>query len=94
VPSGKFTANAAWPVLATIAVNLTCATGTLTGTIRAKATTGTIRRNHPPETDRPPREDLLLGPAHHTPPTQKLALGTPMDNPLHQPSGRPISSTI
>jgi hypothetical protein len=44
LPSGKFTANAAWLVLAVIAFNLTRAAATLTGTQLAKATTGTIRR--------------------------------------------------
>ena len=44
LPSGKFTANAAWLVLAVIAFNLTRAAATLTGPHLAKATTGTIRR--------------------------------------------------
>ena len=44
LPPVKFTANAAWLVLATIAFNLTCAVGTLTGSTLAKATTGTISR--------------------------------------------------
>ncbi len=44
LPSGVFTANAAWLVLAVIAFNLTRATATLTGPELAKATTGTIRR--------------------------------------------------
>ena len=44
LPSGKFTANAAWLVLAVMAFNLTRAAGTLTGTTLAKATTATIRR--------------------------------------------------
>ena len=44
LPSGKFTANAAWLVLAVIAFNLTRAAATLTGTDLAKATTATIRR--------------------------------------------------
>lgn len=44
LPSGKFTANAAWLVLAVMAFNLTRAAATLTGTSMAKATTGTIRR--------------------------------------------------
>ena len=41
--SGKFTANAAWLVLAAMAFNLTRAAGTLASTFHAKATTGTIR---------------------------------------------------
>jgi Transposase DDE domain group 1 len=45
LPSGKFTANAAWLVLAVVAFNLTRATATLTRQPRlAKATTATIRR--------------------------------------------------
>jgi len=44
LPSGKFTANAAWLVLAVMAFNLTRAAGTLTGPTLAKATTGTLRR--------------------------------------------------
>ena len=44
LPSGKFTANAAWLVLAVMAFNLTRAAATLVGTSMAKATTGTIRR--------------------------------------------------
>ena len=44
LPSGKFTANAAWLVLAVIAFNLTRAAGTLTGEpALAKSTTATIR---------------------------------------------------
>jgi hypothetical protein len=44
LPSGKFTANAAWLVLAVIAFNLTRAAATITGSGLAKATTATIRR--------------------------------------------------
>jgi hypothetical protein len=44
LPSGVFTANAAWLVLAVIAFNLTRATTTLAGPALAKATTGTARR--------------------------------------------------
>ena len=44
LPSGKFTANAAWLVLAVIAFNLTRTAATITGTDLAKATTATIRR--------------------------------------------------
>jgi hypothetical protein len=44
LPSGKFTANAAWLVLAVMAFNLTRAAGTLSGAQLAKATTATIRR--------------------------------------------------
>jgi len=44
LPSGKFTANAAWLVLAVMAFNLTRAAATLTGPRLARATTATIRR--------------------------------------------------
>ena len=44
LPSGSFTANAAWLVLAVIAFDLTRAVATLTGQQLAKATTGTVRR--------------------------------------------------
>ena len=44
LPSGKFTANSAWLILATIAFNLTRAAATLAGGPHAKATTATIRR--------------------------------------------------
>ncbi len=43
LPSGKFTANAAWLVLAAMAFNLTRAAGVLTSAFHARATTGTIR---------------------------------------------------
>jgi Transposase DDE domain group 1 len=44
LPSGKFTANAAWLLLSVMTFNLTRAAGTITGTAIAKATTATIRR--------------------------------------------------
>jgi Transposase DDE domain group 1 len=44
LPSGKFTANAAWLVLAVMAFNLTRAAATIAGPDMAKATTATIRR--------------------------------------------------
>lgn len=44
LPSGKFTANSAWLVLAAAAFNLTRAAGTLASALHAKATTATIRR--------------------------------------------------
>ncbi|MFF4764435.1 IS1380 family transposase [Streptomyces sp. NPDC001292] len=44
LPSGKFTANAAWLTLATLAHNLTRALGTLASAFHAKARPGTIRR--------------------------------------------------
>ena len=44
LPSGIFTANADWLVLATIAFNLSRAIGTLAGTDLGTARSGTIRR--------------------------------------------------
>jgi hypothetical protein len=44
LPSGRFAANSAWLVLASIAFNLTRAIGAIAGGQHAKATTGTIRR--------------------------------------------------
>src|SRR3954471_11541753 len=44
LPSGKFSANAAWLVLAVIAFNLTRTAATITGPGLARATTATIRR--------------------------------------------------
>ncbi|WP_217547987.1 transposase [Streptomyces sp. GbtcB6] len=44
LPSGKFTANAAWLTLATVAHNLTRALGILASAFHAKARTGAIRR--------------------------------------------------
>jgi hypothetical protein len=43
LPSGKFTANAAWLALAAIAFNLTRAAGALASTVHARATTATVR---------------------------------------------------
>jgi Transposase DDE domain group 1 len=43
LPSGSFTANAAWAVLWAIAHNLTRAAGVLAGTFHARTTTATIR---------------------------------------------------
>ena len=44
LPSGSFSANSAWLVLATIAFNLTRAAGALASVFHAKATTATIRQ--------------------------------------------------
>jgi hypothetical protein len=45
LPSGKFTANAAWLAIAAIAHNLLRAAGTLAGRRHARARTATIRRD-------------------------------------------------
>jgi hypothetical protein len=44
LPSGVFTANPAWRVLAVIAFNLTCASGSIAAADLAKATTATLPR--------------------------------------------------
>ena len=45
LPSGHFTANAAWTVIAAIAQNLLRAAGALAGPLHAKARAATIRRD-------------------------------------------------
>ena len=76
LPSGKFTANAAWLVLAVIAFNLTRAAATLTANLRV-ARGATIRRkiiNVPARLARPQRRPRLHLPAHwpHATPWQAL----------------------
>ena len=69
LPSGRFTANAAWLVLAVIAFNLTRAAATLTGPRLAKARTGTIRRT------------LITVPARIASSARRLTLHLPRDWP-------------
>ena len=69
LPSGNFTANAAWLVLATIAFNLSRAVGTLTGTELSKARSGTIRRK------------LISVPARISTSARKLVLHLPVSWP-------------
>lgn len=69
LPSGKFTANAAWLVCAVIAFNLTRAAATLTGPGLAKSTTATIRRT------------LITVPARIASSARKLRLHLPADWP-------------
>jgi len=67
LPSGVFTANAAWGVLWAIAHNLTRATGVLAGTFHARATTSTIRAhliNVPARLARSARRMTLHLPEH------------------------------
>ena len=66
LPSGVFTANAAWTVLWAIAHNLTRAAGTLASSFHARATTATIRAhliNVPARTARSARRVTLHLPA-------------------------------
>jgi hypothetical protein len=69
LPSGKFNANAAWLVCATIVFNLTRTAGALASTFHAKATTATIR-NH-----------LITVPAQIARTARKLVLYLPQDWP-------------
>ena len=67
LPSAKFTANAAWLVLAVMAFNLTRAAATATGPTLARATTATIRRkliNVPARIASSARRVTLHLPAH------------------------------
>lgn len=67
LPSGTFTANAAWAVLWAIAHNLTRAAGALAGTFHARATTATIRAhliNIPARLARSARRVILHLPQH------------------------------
>lgn len=69
LPSGRFTANAAWLVLAVIAFNLTRAAATITGRQLAKATTATIRAT------------LISVPARVATSARRLTLHLPTDWP-------------
>ena len=69
LPSGKFTANAAWLVLAAIAFNLTHAAGTLASPFHARATGATIRRQ------------LIAVPARIAHSARRLHLHLPRDWP-------------
>jgi Transposase DDE domain group 1 len=69
LPSGRFTANAAWLVLAVIAFNLTRAAATLTGPALAKSRTATIRRT------------LISVPARIASSARRLTLHLPRDWP-------------
>ncbi|MFV9452588.1 IS1380 family transposase [Rhodococcus sp. NM-2] len=70
LPSGRFTANAAWLVCAVMAFNLTRAAGTLTGDPKlTRATTGTLRRT------------LVSVPARIASSARRLTLHLPQDWP-------------
>ena len=73
LPSGKFTANAAWLVLAVIAFNLTRAAATMTGEpTLAKSTTATIRRK------------LVTVPARVASSARRITLHLPEGWPWHE----------
>lgn len=69
LPSGVFTANAAWLILAVIAFNLTRAAGTICGSQHARATTATLRRK------------LIAIPTRISTSARKLRLHLPTDWP-------------
>lgn len=69
LPSGKFTANAAWLVLAAIAFNLLRAAGCLAGAAHARATTATLRTR------------LITVPARLARSARRLTLHLPLDWP-------------
>ncbi len=72
LPSGRFSANAAWLVLAVIAFNLTRAAATLTGPALAKSRTATIRAT------------LITVPARIASSARRLTLHLPRDWPWEQ----------
>ncbi len=73
LPSGKFTANAAWLVLAVIAFNLTRASAHMTGDpALAKSTTATIRRK------------LVTVPARIASSARRITLHLPQAWPWHE----------
>jgi hypothetical protein len=73
LPSGVFTANAAWLVLAALAFNLTRAAATVADHRLAKATTGTIRRK------------LIAVPARIASSARRLTLHLPAAWPWEKP---------
>jgi hypothetical protein len=81
LPSGKFTANAAWLVLAVMAFNLTRAAAALTGPTLAKATTATIRRK------------LINVPARIARSARRLTLHLPRNWPWHTDWSQLFTST-
>jgi hypothetical protein len=80
LPSGKFTANAAWLVLAAIAYNLTRAAGSLASTVHARARTATIRAQ------------LIAVPARIARSARRLTLHLPTDWPW-QPGSEHLFTT-
>ena len=73
LPSGKFTANATWLVLAAIAFNLTRAAGTLASPFHARARTATIRNQ------------LINVPSRLARSARRLRLHLPRDWPWEHP---------
>jgi hypothetical protein len=71
LPSGRFTANAAWLVLACIAFNLTRAAATISGGQLTKATTATVRHT------------LINVPARTATSARKVTMHLPTNWPWH-----------
>jgi Transposase DDE domain group 1 len=91
LPSGSFSANAAWAVLWAIGHNLTRAAGALAGLFHARATTTTIRAhliNVPARLARSARRIILHLPQHW--PWQPA--WTNLHAKIHQPSGLTMSA--
>jgi hypothetical protein len=82
LPSGKFTANAAWLVLAAIAFNLTRAAGALASTFHARARTATIRAQ------------LITVPARLARSARRLVLHLPRDWPWEHPCRQLIDRSL
>jgi hypothetical protein len=83
LPSGRFTANAAWLTLAALAHNLTRALGALASAFHARARTGTIRRQ------------LLAVPARLAASAHTLTFTFPSAGPSRTPSkhcGLPLAA--
>ena len=87
LPSGRFWANSAWLVCATMAFNLTRAAGALASTVHARATTGTIRAQLINVPGRLARKARRL--------TVHLPEAWPWENPwlaLHSATGPPLAA--
>ena len=85
LPSGKFTANAAWLVLAVIAFNLTRAAASLTAATRARESD---HRDGPSQADPRPRPGRVLRAPDHPAPARSVALARGVD-PTVRPRRRP-----
>jgi hypothetical protein len=81
LPSGSFTANAAWTVLWAIAHNLTRAAGCLAGAFHARATTATIRAH------------LITVPARLARSARRLTLHLPQSWPW-QPAWQALHAAV
>lgn len=101
LPSGKFTAYAAWLVLAVIAFNLTRAGAVLTvaptDTPPGLGPEQSYPGHHPAQTDPRPGPGRDLRPPSHPAPARRLALERRMDSPVRAserpPSRDPVLTT-